>query len=37
MSFAIQAEAALRVWVVLWSYRDLRKAGKSARLAVGRQ
>lgn len=37
MSFAIQAEAALRVWVVLWSYRDLRKAGKSARLAIGRQ
>ena len=28
MSFAIQAEAALRVWVVWWSYRDLRKAGK---------
>jgi len=37
MSFAIQAEAALRVWVVLWSYRDLRKAGKSARLTAGRQ
>lgn len=33
MSFAIQAEAALRVWVVWWSYRDLRKAGKSARAA----
>jgi dolichol-phosphate mannosyltransferase len=31
MSFAIQAEAALRVWVVWWSYRDIRKAGKSAR------
>ena len=31
MSFAIQAEAALRVWVVWWNYRDLRKAGKSAR------
>jgi len=31
MSFAIQAEAALRVWVVWWGYRDLRKAGKSAR------
>jgi dolichol-phosphate mannosyltransferase len=24
MSFKIQAEAALRVWSVLWSYRDLR-------------
>ncbi|HEY9152998.1 MAG TPA: polyprenol monophosphomannose synthase [Anaerolineales bacterium] len=32
MSFAIQAEAALRVWIVWWSYRDLRNAGKSARL-----
>jgi dolichol-phosphate mannosyltransferase len=31
MSFRIQAEAALRVWAVLWGYRDLRKAGKSAR------
>ncbi len=37
MSFAIQAEAALRVWVVWWSYRDLRKAGKSARLVVGKK
>jgi dolichol-phosphate mannosyltransferase len=37
MSFAIQAEAALRIWVVLWSYRDLRKAGRSARLAIGKQ
>ena len=34
MSFAIQAEAALRVWIVWWSYRDLRKAGKSARNIV---
>jgi hypothetical protein len=25
MSFMIQAEAALRVWSVLWNYRDLRK------------
>ena len=25
MSFKIQAEAALRVWHVLWSYRDLRR------------
>ncbi len=32
MSFAIQAEAALRVWQVLWHYRDLRTAGKSARI-----
>ena len=23
MSFRIQLEAALRVWLVLWSYRDL--------------
>jgi dolichol-phosphate mannosyltransferase len=30
MSFKIQAEAALRVWSVLWNNRDLRKAkGKS--------
>ncbi|MGA7194232.1 MAG: polyprenol monophosphomannose synthase [Anaerolineales bacterium] len=29
MSFAIQAEAALRVWIVLWNYRDIRKAGRS--------
>ena len=34
MSFVIQAEAALRVWVVWWSYRDIRKAGRSARVAV---
>jgi dolichol-phosphate mannosyltransferase len=26
MSLRIQAEAALRVWQVLWAYRDLRKA-----------
>ncbi len=32
ISFDIQAEAALRVWNVLWGYRDLKKAGKSARL-----
>jgi dolichol-phosphate mannosyltransferase len=31
MSFKIQAEAALRVWQVLWNYRDLRKLGKQAR------
>ncbi len=35
MSFAIQAEAAIRVWQVWWSYRSLRKAGKSARLGTG--
>lgn len=32
MSFKIQAEAALRIWQVLWNYRDLRKAGRRARL-----
>lgn len=32
MSFKIQLEAALRIWQVLWNYRDLRKAGKLARL-----
>jgi len=37
MSFAIQAEAALRVWVVWWSYRDLRKAGKSARVMISKK
>lgn len=30
MSFRIQAEAALRVWQVLWFYRDLRCRGRSA-------
>jgi dolichol-phosphate mannosyltransferase len=34
MSFAIQAEAALRVWQVWWNYRDLRRAGKRARLSA---
>ena len=33
MSLGIQAEAALRVWQVLWQYRDLRRKGKAARLA----
>jgi dolichol-phosphate mannosyltransferase len=33
MSFRIQVEAALRVWHVLWDYRDLRKQGRAARLA----
>jgi dolichol-phosphate mannosyltransferase len=28
MSFRIQAEAALRVWSVLWNYRDLRSKGR---------
>lgn len=32
MSLRIQAEAAFRVWQVLWNYRDLRKAGKLGRL-----
>jgi dolichol-phosphate mannosyltransferase len=32
MSFKIQMEAAFRIWQVLWHYRDLRKAGRGARL-----
>jgi dolichol-phosphate mannosyltransferase len=28
MSFKIQVEAALRVWIVLWKYRDLREMKK---------
>ena len=32
MSFMIQAEAALRVWQVWWNYRDVRRAGRNARL-----
>ncbi len=32
ISFKIQLEAAIRVWIVWWEYRDLKKAGKSARL-----
>ncbi len=32
MSFRIQLEAAFRIWQVWWNYRDLRKAGRSARL-----
>lgn len=31
MSLKIQVEAALRVWQVWWSYRDLRKRGRGAR------
>ncbi len=33
MSFRIQVEAALRVGFVRWNYRDLRKAGRRARLS----
>ena len=32
MSIKIQAEAAMRIWQVWWNYRDLKKAGRSARL-----
>ena len=32
MSIKIQMEAALRVWQVRWHYRDLKRAGKAARL-----
>ena len=31
MSFKIQVEAAVRVWQVLWAYRDLRVKGKAGR------
>lgn len=31
MSFKIQAEAAFRIWQVLWNYRDLRRQGAVAR------
>ena len=34
MSFRIQAEAALRIWHILWTYRDLCHKGESARLTV---
>jgi len=34
MSLRIQAEAALRVGFVRWNYRDLRRAGKKARLEL---
>jgi dolichol-phosphate mannosyltransferase len=33
MSFKIQAEAAVRVWHVLWNYRDLRRKGGARRVA----
>jgi dolichol-phosphate mannosyltransferase len=32
MSLKIQAEAAFRIWQVLWNYRDLKKAGRVGRL-----
>jgi dolichol-phosphate mannosyltransferase len=32
MSLKIQAEAAFRIWQVLWNYRDLKKAGRAGRL-----
>jgi dolichol-phosphate mannosyltransferase len=32
MSFKIQAEAALRVWQLWWNYRDVRRAGRDARV-----
>lgn len=32
MSLKIQVEAAFRIWQVMWSYRDLRRLGKSARV-----
>jgi dolichol-phosphate mannosyltransferase len=32
MSFKIQSEAAVRVWQVLWAYRDLRHKGKAGRV-----
>jgi dolichol-phosphate mannosyltransferase len=32
MSIKIQMEAAFRVWQVRWHYRDLKRAGKTARL-----
>jgi len=34
MSFRIQIEAALRVWTMLWTYRDLRHKGAAARMPV---
>jgi dolichol-phosphate mannosyltransferase len=34
MSLKIQAEAAFRVWQVLWAYRDLRREGRAAKTGV---
>ncbi len=33
MSLRIQMEAAIRIWEVLWLYRDLRKRGRFARVS----
>ena len=33
MSFKIQVEAAARIWELLWSYRDLRRKGRHARVS----
>lgn len=35
MSFKIQAEAAFRIWEVLWQFRDLKRKGKQARYDTG--
>jgi dolichol-phosphate mannosyltransferase len=32
MSFKIQVEASLRVWQLWWNYRDIRRAGRKARV-----
>jgi dolichol-phosphate mannosyltransferase len=32
ITFRIQSEAALRIWQVWWGYRDLRRAGRLARV-----
>jgi dolichol-phosphate mannosyltransferase len=32
MSLKIQLEAAMRIWQVLWNFRDLKKAGAAGRL-----
>ncbi len=32
MSFKIQLEAAFRIWLVRWGYRDLRAKGRAARI-----
>jgi dolichol-phosphate mannosyltransferase len=36
MSLKIQAEAALRVWQVRWHFLDLRRRGRTARLAINK-
>ena len=35
VSFKIQVEAAFRVWQLWWNYRDVRRAGRSARISPG--